>query len=86
VVDLVDVDTASGYAEYTGTVTATSATSELEFFGRQDLDFYYLDDVSLTDSTSSVPEPYSWALVFSGLLACAGVRRLGLSRLATTAA
>jgi hypothetical protein len=58
VVDFVDVDTSGAYMEYEGMVTATSTTSKLEFLGRQDLDFYYLDDVSLTaPSTSPVPEP-----------------------------
>jgi hypothetical protein len=69
VTDLVDVDTSGAYVEYTGTVTATSSTSQLEFLGRQDLDFYYLDDVSLTAATSSVPEPGSLLTVLTGLVA-----------------
>jgi hypothetical protein len=70
VVDFVDVDTSGAYAEYTGTVTATSSRSELEFLGRQDLDFYYLDDVSLTASvTSAVPEPRALSPIATGLLA-----------------
>jgi len=69
VVDFVNVDTSSAYVEYTGTVTATSVTSQLEFFGRQDLDFYSLDDVSLTGGTvSSVPEPEPFLLVVAGLI------------------
>ena len=74
-VDFVDVDTSGAYVQYTGTVTATSATSQLEFLGRQDLDFYYLDDVSLTELTSAVPEPESSLLIVAGVLALA-VNRL----------
>lgn len=73
VVDFVDVDTSGAYAEYTS-VTATSATSQLEFLGRQDLDFYYLDGVSVTASgpVSSVPEPESLGLMLAGT-ACAAL-------------
>jgi hypothetical protein len=68
VVDFVDVDTSGAYVEYTGTVTAASPTSELEFLGRQDLDFYYLDDVSLEGQSSSVPEPRPVVLAVVGLI------------------
>jgi hypothetical protein len=68
VVDLVDVDTSGAYVEYIGTVVATSVTSELEFLGRQDLDFYYLDDVSLTAVASSVPEPGTLGIVLIAIL------------------
>ncbi len=69
VVDFVNVNTSGAYAEYTGTVTATSAMSELEFLGRQDLDFYSLDNVSLVGGTvTSVPEPASKLLLFMGLM------------------
>jgi hypothetical protein len=75
VVDFANVSTSGAYAEYTGTVTATSATSQVEFLGRQDLDFYYVDDVSLTGgTTSSVPEPGSLALMLAGT-ACAALFR-----------
>lgn len=78
VVDFVNVDTSGAYAEYTGTVTATSGTSQLEFLGRQDLDFYYLDDVSLTaPSTSAVPEPGTASLVVAGLFGLI-IARLGV--------
>jgi hypothetical protein len=69
VVDFVNLDTSGAYVQYAGTVTATSATSQLEFLGRQDLDFYSLDDVSLTGGApSSVPEPEAWLLSAAGLL------------------
>lgn len=69
VVDFVDVDTSGLYTQYTGTVTATSATSELELLGRQDLDFYSLDDVWLTAATTtSMPEPGTLSGLLAGLL------------------
>jgi hypothetical protein len=74
VVDFVNVDTSGAYAEYSGTVTATSVTSQLDFLGRQDLDFYYLDDVSLTaPTTSAVPEPRALPLLAASLLFFAGL-------------
>ena len=70
VVDFVNVDTSGAYVKYTVTVTATSATSELEFLGRQDLDFYSVDDVSVTGgAVSNVPEPYSVKLITLGAVA-----------------
>jgi len=71
VVDFVDVDTSGTYAEYTGMVSATSAMSELEFLGRQDLDYYSIDDVSLTGGTvTSVPEPRSSFPISMTVLLC----------------
>jgi hypothetical protein len=80
VVDLVNVDTMGAYVEYTGTVTATSPNSQLEFLGRQDLDFYYLDDVSLSAETSSVPEPGTLALLAIGISVTPLLRRGRVSR------
>jgi hypothetical protein len=71
IVDFVDADTSGAYAEYTDTVMATSATSQLEFLGRQDLDFYYVDDVSLTTASSTTPEPRSIVLTLLAVLALA---------------
>ena len=77
VVDFANVDTSGAYVQYTGMVSATSAISQLEFLGRQDLDFYYLDDVSLTAGpVSSVPEPSSLTLMLSFLSIGAGLSRL----------
>jgi hypothetical protein len=75
VVDLVDVDSSGAYVQYTGTVVATSLTSQLEFLGRQDLDFYYLDDVSLTPSVTGMPEPQSALLIASGAVLLGGLHR-----------
>jgi hypothetical protein len=68
VVDLVNVDTSGAFVQYIGTVTATGATSRLEFLGRQDLDFFYLDDASLVAPASTVPEPPSSRLVLIAIL------------------
>ncbi len=82
VVDFVDVDTSGAYVKYTGTVKATSALSELEFLGRQDLDFYSLDDVSLTAPTSGVPEPGSMPFVLLGGILLGALKSPGLHSLA----
>ena len=75
VVDFMNVDTLGSYEQYTGTVTATSVMSELEFLGRQDFDFYYVDNVSLTSPVSTVPEPGSGILIAVGLIGYVLVRR-----------
>jgi hypothetical protein len=66
VTDVTNVDTLGSYVRYSGTVSATSALSRLEFFGRQDFDFYYLDDVALTENVAGAPEPGSLWLVAAG--------------------
>jgi len=68
VVDFQNVDTSGAYVQYTGNVTATSTTSELEFLGRQDLDFYRLDDVLLNAPAPAVPEPGAGFLFFNGFI------------------
>jgi hypothetical protein len=55
---------APNYAEYTGTVTATGTSTDLEFLGRQDPSWIALDDVSVT----AVPLPASVWLLLSGLV------------------
>ena len=70
VVDLINTDTSGTYVQFTGSVTATSATSQLEFLGRQDFSEYFVDDLSLTGSPgsgSNVPEPGPLYLLLSTL-------------------
>lgn len=67
VADFQNVSTSGAYVQYSGIVTASSTTSELEFLGRQDNDFYYVDDVSLTAASSRVPEVESLSLIFFGI-------------------
>lgn len=64
VLDFVNVDTSGAYVEYTGAVSATSAVSELEFLGRQDFDFYSVDDIALTPPATSIgPEPSCFGIL-----------------------
>lgn len=71
IVIFTNVNTLGAYVGYSGTVTASSATSRLEFLGRQDPDFYQLDDVALAAVTTppSVPEPSSGTLILVALIA-----------------
>ncbi len=76
VVDFLNVDTSGSYVEYFGTVTATSATSQLEFLGRQDLDFYSLDDVSLAaQASNAAPEPASFFMIGASALVFLALKR-----------
>jgi len=73
VVDLLTSTGTLAYSQYVGTVTATSATSRIEFLGRQDAAALYLDDVSLEES--SIPEPGSFSLLVLAPFAIAVSRR-----------
>jgi hypothetical protein len=57
---------APNYTEYTGTVTATGTSTDLEFLGRQDPAYFALDDVSVTPT--AVPLPAAAWLLLSGLV------------------
>jgi hypothetical protein len=59
------------YTEFSGFITATGASSTLEFTFLNPNSFWLLDDVSVT----AVPEPETYALFASGLLALAVVAR-----------
>jgi hypothetical protein len=86
VVDFVDVGTSGSYAEYSGTVAATATISQLEFLGRQDLDFYSVDDVSLAAPVSGVPEPGSLSLLLVLVVLVAALEFLGFHFLARLSA
>jgi Protein of unknown function (DUF642)/PEP-CTERM motif len=71
---------AEGYTKYTFDVDATSASSTLDLTFGNGLGEFLLDDVSVVDTTpAATPEPSSWLLLGTGLLAMAGMarRRLG---------
>jgi hypothetical protein len=62
------------YTYYTFNENATASTESLAFLAWNNTGIYYLDDVSVT-STSSVPIPAAVWLLGSGLIGIAGVRR-----------
>lgn len=66
--------TASTYTEYSVQFTATSNTL-LTFSLRHDESYWLLDDISIRDVTSPVPEPASWLMLAGGLAALVLQRR-----------
>jgi hypothetical protein len=80
VLDLQDSQIVSnnGLSETLYTVTnllATGASTVLAFYGRQDPGQNGLDDVSVTPSVSSVPEPTGWAMMIVGLFGAGALLR-----------
>ncbi|MGO9598178.1 MAG: carbohydrate binding domain-containing protein [Isosphaeraceae bacterium] len=75
---ILTVDNASSfpYTQYTFTETATSNSTALLFQGYQVPGYFYLDDVSVTPTTSAVPEPSTLAMA-----AVAGLAGLAYSLL-----
>ena len=78
-----------GQRQYTFTVTADDDLTTLRFSGRERVDYYYLDDVSVTYLAAALvapiptptPEPATIALVLGGLVACAGRSHLSRKKL-----
>jgi hypothetical protein len=69
--DLVNIS--NSIVTYTYSVLATGSTTRLEFLGRQDPDFDFLDNISVTPGIT--PEPASLALFGTGIFALFGVAR-----------
>jgi len=69
--------TSDTWAEYTFTgLAASTASTVLEFTGRQDPAGLYLTDISVTSETSTTPEPGSLPLIVVGLMGIvAGILR-----------
>jgi PEP-CTERM motif len=74
VADLVNL-TNTNIITYSYTVTATTSATELQFLGRQDPSYDYLDNVSVTQQSTVTPEPESLALFGTGIFALLGVAR-----------
>jgi hypothetical protein len=64
-----------GYTQFTFTVTASSASTVLAFSGRENPAWYDLDNVSVVEAASAVPEPSTLALLALGGTGWAGWRR-----------
>jgi hypothetical protein len=75
VADLVNL-TNTNIITYSYSVTATTTATELQFLGRQDPSYDYLDNISVTTASTGVtPEPESLALFGTGIFALLGVAR-----------
>lgn len=77
--DLVNLQTTSLNSYTVSGLVATSSTTTLEFFGRQDPDYDQLTNISVTDdgptSASPVPEPGTIGMVGTGVLGLLGAVR-----------
>ncbi len=61
---------ANGYNTYTITgLTASTGSTELNFLGRQDPSFDGLTNITVTDNSSSAPEPASYLMAAIGFIA-----------------
>jgi hypothetical protein len=70
VADIINV--ADSIVTYTYTVTALTNATQLQFLGRQDPSYNYLDNVSVTTNAAATPEPATFILVGSSMLGLAG--------------
>ncbi len=68
-----------GWSEFDLTTTANSSETALSFTFRNDPDYWFLDNVSISSATGTgtgtTPEPGTFVMFGSGLLAVAGVVR-----------
>ncbi len=78
---LTNPDTGSSYTEYSYSVTGTGSDT-IQFAFRDDPGYMALDNVSVTANTGTgtTPEPSSFILMGSGILALGGMIRRRLSR------
>jgi hypothetical protein len=74
VADLVNL-TNTNIITYSYNVTASTNATELQFLGRQDPSYDYLDNVSVTLASTATPEPESLALFGTGIFGLLGVAR-----------
>lgn len=66
---------AFGWQEFTLTTLATSNETPLSFTFRNDPSYWFLDNVSVSQSGGTVPEPGTIVLFGSGILGIAGIAR-----------
>jgi len=57
--------TSNTWAQYTFTVTATGASTALEFTGRQDNSFLHLTDISVGSAAPATPAPGTLVLMIA---------------------
>ncbi len=79
VLSLSDPNTGANWTQFSFTETGTG-NDTITFSFRDDPEYIGLDNVSVTENPSSVPEPSSFLLMGSGALALAGVIRRKLRR------
>jgi hypothetical protein len=70
-----DFGVAFGWQQFVLTTVATGDETPLSFTFRNDPSYWFLDNVSVSQSGSTVPEPGSIALFGSGILAVAAFAR-----------
>lgn len=78
--DLVNLNTTSPVTYTLTGLVAPGGSTRLEFLGRQDPTYDYLDNISVTGATGVTPEPATFVLVGSSMLGLAGAVRRRFAR------
>lgn len=66
---------AFGYTSYSFDAIAPSSSTLLQFSGRNDPAYFYLDNVSVQSVRAAVPEPSTWAMMLLGFGALGFAKR-----------